>query len=100
VKKATDKTKRFEPFDEEEREIGEALEKNALGRSADEEEWKKKLVQAARATMAKTRHISIRLSEKDLLKLRAKALELGIPYQTLVGSILHQYAAGKVKASF
>jgi predicted DNA binding CopG/RHH family protein len=32
--------------------------------------------------------------------LRAKALELGLPYQTLIGSILHQYAEGKVKASF
>ena len=55
---------------------------------------------AARATLAKDRHISIRLSAGNLEKLRSKAMELGLPYQTLIGSILHQYAEGKVKASF
>jgi predicted DNA binding CopG/RHH family protein len=47
--------------------------------------------QAATATLNKSRNINIRLSEKDLLKLKAKAVETGIPYQTLVSSILHQY---------
>ena len=50
--------------------------------------------------IAKNRHISIRLSEKDIILIRAKALELGLPYQTLIGSILHQYAEGKVKTLF
>lgn len=59
-----------------------------------------KLVGAAKATLAKNRHISIRLPERDLLRLRARASELGIPYQTLIGSILHRYAEGKVKAPF
>jgi predicted DNA binding CopG/RHH family protein len=90
----------FAPLDEEEREIMEAIEKNALVPVLNQEEWREKLIRAARATIAKTRHISIRLSEKDLMTLRAKALELGLPYQTLIGSILHQYAEGKVKASF
>lgn len=90
----------FEPLDEQERDIRDALEKDALVPVADEKELKEKLVRAARATLAKNRHISIRLSEKDLMRLRAKALELGLPYQTLIGSILHQYAEGKVKASF
>jgi predicted DNA binding CopG/RHH family protein len=90
----------FEPLDEQERDIKEAVEKGALVPATEQEEWRKKLIQAARATMAKTRHISIRLSEGDLEKLRDKAMELGLPYQTLIGSILHQYAEGKVKASF
>jgi len=90
----------FGPLDEQERDIRDAVEKDALVPVADEEELKEKLVRAARATLAKNRHISIRLSEKDLMLLRAKALELGLPYQTLIGSILHQYAEGKVKASF
>jgi predicted DNA binding CopG/RHH family protein len=90
----------FEPLDEQERDIRDAVEKNELVLVPDEERAKEELVRAARATLAKNRHISIRLSEKDLMRLRAKASELGIPYQTLIGSILHQYAEGKVKASF
>lgn len=78
----------------------DAVDKGALVPAAGQEEWRAKLVQAARATIAKTRHISIRLSEGDLEKLRARAIELGLPYQTLIGSILHQYAEGKVKAMF
>lgn len=90
----------FEPLDEQERDIQAAIEKNELVPVPNEEESKEMLVRAARATIAKNRHISIRLSEKDLMRLRAKALELGLPYQTLIGSILHQYAERKVKASF
>jgi predicted DNA binding CopG/RHH family protein len=90
----------FEPLDEQERDIRDALEQDELVSVPKEEESKAMLVRAARATIAKNRHISIRLSEKDLMRLRAKALELGLPYQTLIGSILHQYAEGKVKASF
>jgi predicted DNA binding CopG/RHH family protein len=87
-------------LDDQERDLHDALEKGELVAVPDEEAEKEKLVGAARATLAKNRHISIRLSEKDLTRLQIRAGELGIPYQTLIGSILHQYAEGKVKASF
>jgi predicted DNA binding CopG/RHH family protein len=90
----------FEPLDEQERDLRDAVVKDALVPVSDQEEWKDKLVRAARATIAKNRHISIRLSESDIMLIRARALELGMPYQTLIGSILHQYAEGKVKTSF
>jgi len=90
----------FDPLDEQERDIRDAIERGELIPVPNEEAVKEKLVRAARATLAKNRHISIRLSEKDLTRLRARASKLGIPYQTLIGSILHQYAEGKVKASF
>jgi predicted DNA binding CopG/RHH family protein len=90
----------FEPLDEQERDLRDAVVKDALVPVSDQEEWKGKLVRAARATIAKNRHISIRLSESDIMLIRARALELGMPYQTLIGSILHQYAEGKVKTSF
>jgi len=51
---------------------------------------RKRLQQIARNTMNKTRNINIRLTEKDLYKLKAKAVEEGIPYQTLAASILHK----------
>ena len=87
----------FEPLDEQERDLREAAEKEACFRASDQQEWREKLVRAARATIARNRHISIRLSERDLMLIRARALELGMPYQTLIGSILHQYAEGKVR---
>jgi predicted DNA binding CopG/RHH family protein len=48
----------------------------------------------ARATFRKDRRINIRISEKDLLALQKRALREGIPYQTLVSSVLHKYVAG------
>lgn len=45
----------------------------------------------ATATLSKSKNINIRLSEKVLLKLKAKAINDGIPYQTLASSILHQF---------
>ncbi|MEE9905797.1 MAG: hypothetical protein K4305_10310 [Chlorobium sp.] len=44
--------------------------------------------------MAKKR-INIRISESDLNRLKAKSLEEGIPYQTLVSSLIHRYVSGK-----
>ena len=51
------------------------------------------LQQYAKASLNKTKNISIRLSERDLYRLRAKAIEEGIPYQTLAASILHKATA-------
>jgi predicted DNA binding CopG/RHH family protein len=48
----------------------------------------------ARATFRKDRRINIRISEKDLLAIQKRALREGIPYQTLVSSVLHKYVSG------
>ncbi len=58
---------------------------------------KEKYIKYAKATLAKARNINIRLSEKDLQKTKEKAADQGIPYQTLISSIIHQYVGGKVK---
>ncbi len=44
-----------------------------------------------RASLGRSRNINIRLSERDLLKLKSRAVAVGIPYQTFVSSILHQF---------
>jgi predicted DNA binding CopG/RHH family protein len=54
-------------------------------------ERKAELEEAARNTL-KRKRISIMVRERDLEKLKAKAEKLGMPYQTLINSILHQYA--------
>jgi predicted DNA binding CopG/RHH family protein len=48
----------------------------------------------ARATFRKDKRINIRISEKDLLDLQKRAIREGIPYQTLISSVLHKYANG------
>ena len=74
-------------------------EEQELQNSIENEEWisvknskslQAKIVEAAKFTNAKTKTINIRLPEKDLYKLKAKAAEEGMPYQTLVASILHK----------
>ena len=49
----------------------------------------------AHKTFKKDRRVNIRISSKDLEALQKRALEEGIPYQTLLSSILHKYAAGR-----
>ena len=48
----------------------------------------------ARATFRKDKRINIRISEKDLLDLQKRAVRQGIPYQTLISSVLHKYVSG------
>ena len=56
---------------------------------------RKKTLQAiAEGTVKKNKRINIRISERDLQALQRRALEEGIPYQTLVSSILHKYVSG------
>lgn len=52
--------------------------------------------QYARNTLRKDRRVNIRISSKDLEELQTIALQEGIPYQTLMGSILHRYASGRL----
>lgn len=82
--------KYFELTDEEKK-ILKDVEAGKYVRDDNFEEEKKKLIEVARNTLNKTKNINIRLSEKTLSKLRAKAIEEGIPYQTLASSILHKF---------
>ncbi len=52
--------------------------------------------QYARATLKKDRRVNIRLSAGDLEAIQRRAVEEGIPYQTLMASILHKYVSGRL----
>jgi predicted DNA binding CopG/RHH family protein len=52
---------------------------------------------AARATFIKSRRVNIRLSPADLLDIQARAYEEGVPYQTLIASVLHKYVTGRLR---
>lgn len=79
-------------LDKEEQELLHSVENGEWVSVEDLDQVKKEAIQIAKNTLKKTRNINIRLSEKDLLKIKAKAVENGIPYQTLVSSILHRFA--------
>ena len=75
-------------------EILSAFEKGKLKSVATKAELAK-FKAAARATAIKDRRVNIRLSAGDLNDIQAKALEEGIPYQTLIASVLHKYVTGR-----
>jgi predicted DNA binding CopG/RHH family protein len=81
----------------EENEIEQALEKGKIKPVTNLENEKKRYTSYARYTLAKTRNINIRVSEKTLMKLKARAIFEGIPYQTLAGSIIHKYTSGEIQ---
>ena len=53
----------------------------------------------ANETYKKNKRVNIRLSQKDINLIKIRAMEEGIPYQTLMASILHKFATKKIKAS-
>ena len=83
-------------WDQEEQEILDAFEEDSLTRSEDAPDIRKRHQQYAEAMLRKDARINIRLSSRDLQRLQKKALAEGIPYQTLVASILHKYVEGRL----
>lgn len=75
--------------------ILELFEKGKLKSVATKSELAK-LKAAARATAIKDRRVNIRLSSIDLGDIQVKAMEEGLPYQTLIASVLHKYVSGRL----
>lgn len=82
-------------IDEYERDVLTAYEKGQLKSVATKAELAK-FKAAARATAIKDRRVNIRLSSGDLSDIQVKALEEGVPYQTLIASVLHKYVTGRL----
>lgn len=83
------------PIDDDERAILSAYEKGKLVSIATKTELAR-FKAVARATGIKDRRVNIRLSSGDLNDIQTKALEQGIPYQTLIASVLHKYVTGRL----
>jgi len=91
------KKQNFNPFknlilDEYEKKINQALNKRDIKPLPDSKQLIKKYTKIAKSTLVKNKNINLRISTQTYLGLKKKATELGLPYQTLAGSILHQYA--------
>ena len=77
-------------LNKEEQEILESVERDEWKPVKNLAKEKKRLMQIAKNTLNKTKNINLRLSERDLQKLKAKAAREGIPYQTLAASLIHR----------
>lgn len=89
------KLKYFE-LDKEEQELLDSVERGEWQSVPNLKKEMASLRAAARVTLARNKNINIRLSELDLIKLKGKAAEQGLPYQTLIASIIHRYNNGTI----
>ena len=83
-------------LDKEEKSILESYENEEWKSSSELKTKQKHYLSIAKNSHLKNKRINIRLSEKILNDLKAKSLEEGIPYQTLISSILHKFTSGKL----
>jgi predicted DNA binding CopG/RHH family protein len=83
-------------LDNEERKLIKSLETDGWNPSKDRESWKTLLSKTAANTLTKDQRMNIRITRNDLEGIKIKAVEEGIPYQTLVASIIHKYVTGKL----
>jgi predicted DNA binding CopG/RHH family protein len=82
-------------LDKQEMELAKSLE-NEGWISALTKKEKKQYEEYARYSLNKRKRINIRMSERDLKKIQAKAIEEGIPYQSLISMLIHKYNEGKI----
>lgn len=88
--------KAFTPIDQEEKELMESIERDEWKPVKNFDLERTKAIEAARNTLKKDKRINLRLSQKDYHQIQVKAIEEGIPYQTLISSLVHKYLNGSL----
>jgi predicted DNA binding CopG/RHH family protein len=83
-------------YDEEEKELIESVEKDEWKSIKNLEEEKKRYSKIFKASSKQSERVTINLTKKDLRDLKIKASIEGLPYQSLIGSVLHKYVIGKL----
>jgi predicted DNA binding CopG/RHH family protein len=81
-------------YDREEKSITDAYKKGGMTLSTPSEREIEAIKATARNTLTKDKRITIRLYDHDYQGIQKKALEMGIPYQTLISGIIHRYIEG------
>lgn len=80
------------------------VDEKGIAESFERGEWKsvltaerrKQLESYAKNTFSKDKRVNIRISSKDLYDIQIRAVEEGMPYQTLIASVLHKYVSGRL----
>ena len=76
--------------------IAESYDAGGFASTAPSKAELKRFRDAARATLVKDQRVNIRLSSPVLMDIQARAAEEGLPYQTLIASVLHKYVTGRL----
>lgn len=84
-------------LDKNEKELLASFERGEWKSIGDLSRAKKHYQEAARETLRKDKRINIRLSQKDLEGIQARAARDGLPYQTLISSIIHKFVIGNLR---
>lgn len=85
-------------YDIEEKDILDAYESRNLKISTPSKKEIERIKRAAKNTFKKDKRITIRLYDHDYKGIQKKAMEMGIPYQTLISGIVHRYIEGELKS--
>jgi len=88
--------KSFEPIDQEEKDLMASIESDEWKPVNNLNQEKEEVMAAARNTLKKDKRINLRLTQKDYHQIQIKAVEEGIPYQTLISSLVHKYLNGSL----
>ena len=80
----------------EERDILDRFQRGELRSATNAEQETKAARQAARNTFNKTKRVNLRVTERDFNLAHSRAREEGIPYQTLLSSVIHKYLSGRL----
>ena len=83
-------------YDKEEKVIIDAYEKGKMKLTAPSKREIEAIKATAKKTLIKDKRITIRLYDHDYQGIQKKALEMGIPYQTLISGIIHRYIEGEL----
>jgi predicted DNA binding CopG/RHH family protein len=81
---------------QEEKDILKSVERGEWRRIPDFDKEAKRYQEYARATLRKDKRVNIRMAERDIVRFQKKAIEEGLPYQTLISSVLHKYINGRL----
>jgi predicted DNA binding CopG/RHH family protein len=83
-------------LDRQERDLLESVDRGEWQSIAGSKKTRRRYQEYAKATFKKDRRVNIRISTKDLEAIQKRAIEEGIPYQTLIASLLHKYVSGRL----
>jgi predicted DNA binding CopG/RHH family protein len=83
-------------YDKEEKDILDAYESGKMELSTPSKKEIETIKAIAKNTFKKDKRITIRLYDHDFKGIQKKALEMGIPYQTLISGLIHRYIEGEL----
>jgi predicted DNA binding CopG/RHH family protein len=85
-------------YDKEEKTVVDAYERGTMKLSKPSKKELETIKTTAKKSLVKDRRITIRLYDHDYQGIQKKAIEMGIPYQTLISGIIHRYIEGDLKS--